>query len=390
MGQGELSGEAEPRPGGRGQGVIERLPRAKRNLVLVLVLAAGLWFLWTVREVVNPLILGYLFAFVLHPWVEALVRRGLSRRMAVSAIFLAGLLLAVGVGFGLFVQGRSLVRDVGESPDLRERIEERLEQGREAIGEWLGPEWAPEIDADWIAERARALLRENSQAVQKAGKASLQAAGSTLGFLGGLVGNVVAFLGVLFLIPLYTYFLLFELDRIHAFCRHLLPVRDRARLAGIAEQIGDVISHFFRGRLGVCFLKGAFLTLGLWITGIPYAFLFGMTSGFLSLIPFIGPFLGWVGAALVGGLEHGVVSTLLRTGIVFGLGELIEGYVLIPKILGDRLGLHEVVVIFALLAGGAAFGMLGVLLALPVAASLLIVFRELVLPAMERSARESG
>ena len=106
---------------------------------------------------------------------------------------------------------------------------------------------------------------------------------------------------------------------------------------------GVAIGH---GQGAVCLLKGLFLSIGLWVAGIEYAFLFGMVSGFLSLIPFFGPFLGFVGAFTVGMLgEHTFVSSLVRTGIVFGLGELLEGYFLLPKILGDSLGLHPVVVL---------------------------------------------
>lgn len=382
--RGELSAEQPVAEGG----LLERLPRARRNLVLAAFAGLAAWFLWSIRGVVNPLLLGYLLAFILHPAVRRACQLGLSRRTAVNGIFLLGFLVIGGTGFGLFLEGRRLVRDVAENPELRERIEENVQQGKQRISEWLGPQWAPEIDADWVVQGARGLLEENGGAVRSAGRASLVAAGTTLGFLGGFVGALVGLLGTLLLIPLYTYFLLFELDRIHVFTRKLLPVRDRERLAGILEQIGGVVSNFFRGRLSVCLLKGVFLTLGLWLAGIPYAFLFGMASGFLSLIPFFGPLLGFVGAMLVGGLEHGFVSTLLRTGVVFGLAELLEGYVLIPKILGDSLGLHEVVVIFVLLAGGASLGMLGILVALPVAASLLIVFRELVLPALQRSVEE--
>jgi len=192
------------------------------------------------------------------------------------------------------------------------------------------------------------------------------------------------------LVPLYAYYLLFELGRLHTFVRCYLPKRDRERLTGVADQIGVVVASFFRGRLAVCFVKGLILSIGLWIAGVDYAFLFGMLSGFLSLIPFFGPFIGFVAAFTIGILDHSVVGSLIRCGIVFGVAEVLEGYVLVPKILGDSLGLHPLVVIFAMLAGAAALGMFGILIALPLTASLVILFRELVLPALQKWADEEG
>lgn len=368
--------------------MLERLPRTKRNVILVLLGAFALWFLWTIRAVVNPLLLGYLLAFILHPAVQRVRSFGLSHRAAVSTIFALGFLAIGGTGFGVFWQTRHLVRGIAADPELRSRLEQRVSEARATVSDWLGPEFAPDLDVGSLVESARELVQE-SEGVPAAGKASLAAAGQALGIVGGWLGSIVGLIGVLILIPIYTYFLLFELERLHAAGRRFLPVRDRERLSHVATQIGGVISNFFRGRLGVCVLKGAFLTLGLWLAGVPYALLFGAASGLLSLIPFAGPFLGFLGALLVGTLEHGFVSGLLRTGIVFGLGELLEGYVLIPKILGDSLGLHPVVVLFVILAGGAALGMLGVLIALPVAASLLIVFRELIMPGLQKSLDEA-
>ena len=368
--------------------MLERQPKTRRNLILLGLFALLLWFLWSIRQVVNPLVIGYLLAFILHPVVQRVREMGFSKRTSVLTIFALGFTVIGGTLAGLVVQTRRLARDVAHDPAIRARLEERLELTREKIGSWLGEEWVPDFDIAWLVERARAFVSEHGETVKAAGKASLSAAGETIELLGGFLAALFGVVGALFLIPLYTYFLLFELERIHTFAKRHLPVKDRDQLAHVAEQIGGVISNFFRGRLSVCLLKGVFLTLGLWLAGVNYAFLFGMTSGFLSLIPFFGPFLGFAGALAIGGLEFGVVQALLRTGVVFGLGELLEGYVLIPKILGDSLGLHEVVVLFALLAGGAAFGMLGVLISLPVAASLLIVFRELVLPALQRSVDE--
>jgi predicted PurR-regulated permease PerM len=132
----------------------------------------------------------------------------------------------------------------------------------------------------------------------------------------------------------------------------------------------------------VCLCKGSFLAIGLWLSGVQYPVLIGLGTGFLTLIPFVGSLVGFVVALLFAFLDYEVLSALLRAGIVFLLAELLENYVLIPKILGDSLGLHPIVVICSLLAGVAALGMFGLLIALPLAASLVILAREFVLPVL--------
>jgi predicted PurR-regulated permease PerM len=396
--------------------MIGRLPRTKRNIVLIGLGVLILWFSWSIRSVLNPLLIGYLCAFILHPFVVRVEQLGLSKRSAVNLIFFSGFVGATLLAFVLFLQTRGLALEVvagirpettteqgeagapaipgesvaSESEEKRpfaERLGERLEafteKVRDTLGIDLGP--VPELESRVVTDFALAFLSEHQEETTDIG---LQAAQRSVSFLSRLLGGVIAVGGLIVLVPLYAYFLLFELGRLHRFVKRYLPKRDREHLAEVADQIGAVIANFFRGRLAVCFLKGLFLSIGLTIAGIDYAFLFGMVSGFLSLIPFFGPFIGFAVAATVGILDHSVIGSLVRCGIVFGVGELVEGYVLIPKVLGDSLGLHPLVVLFAMLAGGAALGMFGILISLPLTASLVILFREFVLPAMQKLADE--
>jgi predicted PurR-regulated permease PerM len=397
--------------------LIDKLKKPWRNAALAaLVLLVG-WFCWTIRAVLNPLILGYLLAYVAHPMVLKLERRGWSRRTAVNVIFIGtGLGLALVTVFG-FLQGRSLVLRLSD-PQLHERmwtrLERELEQHEGKIA-WItahlpgrGGEPAPDAAPDAVQEPAadgpaasalselRAALEEWTAALfagenlSQTRDTGLAAAGVALAFLQRLFGSILAFGTLLVLLPIYTYVLLFELERIHRFVRHYLPAGERTRLSRVGVQIGEVLASFFRGRLLVCLLKGLCYTLGLWIAGIDYALLIGLGTGFLSLVPFVGSLVGLVAACLVGFFEHSLVGSLVRAGVVFGVVELLENYVLVPKILGDTLALHPVVVIAAIMAGGAAFGMFGLLVALPVTAALVILTREFVLPTLEQIARGDG
>jgi predicted PurR-regulated permease PerM len=396
--------------------VIDRFTPALRNLVLAVVFILLAWFCWSVRSVLNPLILGYLLAFVVHPLVLRLERRGWRRRKAVNFIFTAFALGFVGLMVVTFFQARGLARELSVEQGLRKKVSERVDQAlseykdevnwvvrlfREskdqksatpAHGEEPGAgdgqgsrgnaEASDDLDSErilgWIADWWHKWLSEDHTAA--GGKVALDAAGTFLLFVQRVFGSLMEVLSLVVLLPIYTYFLLFELERIHTFVQRYLPQRHRARLVKIGTQIGEVLANFLRGRLLVCLCKGAFLALGLWVAGVKYALLLGLGTGLLSLVPFVGSFIGFVMALMISLLDQPLVTALVRTGIVFVAAEVLDNYVLIPKILGDSLGLHPVIVIFALMAGAASLGMFGLLIALPLAASLVIVGREFLLP----------
>ena len=384
--------------------MIDRLSPVARNVALVCLFALLGWFFWSVRSVLNPLILGYLLAFILHPLVLTLERKGWTRRAAVNLIFVTFVVFLSLLGFVFFQQGRGMVRELRAEQGISERVRARVEQGLrdyEKEIDWLLKATRQAPPADEAAATAgetpegsgRLRTFEDLQALVQhalsewfeggqAAEAGKEAASWAFPVVTRVFGGVMAFLGLVILLPIYTWFLLFELERIHSFVQRYLPRRERGRLVKIGTQIGEVLSNFFRGRLLVCLCKGIFLATGLWIVGVQYPLLIGLGTGFLTLIPFVGSMIGFVVALLFGFLDYEVLSALWRTGTVFLLAEALENYVLIPKILGDSLGLHPIVVIFSLLAGAASLGMFGLLIALPLTASLVILAREFLLPVL--------
>ncbi len=378
--------------------MLERLPRAKRNLALAVIGLVVLAFAWSIRPVLNPLLVGYLLAYILHPIVQRIQGRRLSHRAAVNTTFLVGGIAFLLIGTTVVYQGSQLVTDVVTDDTIRQDLADKWGELRVALVDFgVDEELVPEkatlaVFMAELRERVVAFYESHQEtaheAAVEAGQMGVAATRGVWNALRRLVGAVFGIGGMLLLVPLYTYYLLFELGRLHGFVGRYLPHRDRAHISRVGGQIGEVLANFFRGRLLVCLIKGVIMTVGLKIAGIQYPFLIGMGSGFLSLIPVFGPFIGFVLAFLLGALDYSLVSTLIRTGIVFGVAEVVEGYVLIPKILGDSLGLHPVVVLFALLAGGAALGLFGVLVALPLTASIVILVREFVLPALARFADE--
>lgn len=439
--------------------MLERLSRERRNAALALLALLLGWFAWSVRDVLNPLLLAYLLAFMAHPAVLNLERRGWSRLGAVNmiyALFFAG---SVILSLGLWAQGNQLVRrmereDGGEKLSLFENFDRRFEgfiekhkdkppikwlydeegpiepeeapsssnpsgageedepagEGAEATGDGepadasvdvadQGPAGDSPAPEEGQADKSPSYFWAFVQRVWNemgtgaeqpgSGQAALRGAGTIIRPLSHWFGSVMGFFTLLFLLPIYTWYLLFELERIHGFVRRYVPEREKERVSRIGSEIGEVIAGFFRGRLFVCLLKGLLIALGLWVANLPYALFLGLFAGFLSLIPFVGALFGFVFAFLVLLLDStDVLGLALKTAAVFGIVEMIEGYVLVPKILGDTLGLHPLVVFVSVFVGGSALGMFGFLVALPLTAALIILCRELVLPALADFADE--
>ncbi|MFT5052485.1 MAG: putative PurR-regulated permease PerM [Chlamydiales bacterium] len=403
--------------------MLDRLPRGKRNLGLAIVGVLALWLSWRVREVLNPLLLGYLLAFIVHPAVLRLQRRGWSRRRAVNLIFIAGGVAGAMITLALVVQGANLMRRLARTPIL-DQLGQTGEEIAEALQTWLpsedqegeasGTEETPlpgqdqsaasdpgTEDPATVADAADVTLLEvmrdlwaqlSEEQAADASTLVLRRAGGIWSTLRHWFGSLIGLGLLLVLLPVYTYFLLFELGRIHGFVARYIPIRERDRVTRIGRQIGEVIANFFRGRLIVCFLKGVILTIGLTLVGVDYALLLGMGSGFLSLIPFVGPLGGFVLALILAMTAPGagLVAMAGRIAVVFVVAEVVEGYYLVPKILGETLGLHAVVVLVSVFAGGALLGMFGFLIALPLTAGVVILVRELVLPALADFADEDG
>lgn len=387
-----------------------RVPHARRGLILLAVALAVGWFAWTVRAALNPLLMAIMFAYMLHPLVLSLEARGWTRRLAVNTIYMVAAGLTVAIGLGTFFQARTLWGDLMRDGDMIERLDDKVSaavtQVEGFVTRWGGelggspasdagdaadadaPDGASEVSpSDGAPAQAESAVSPLSSLVadvrawmQSEGGGDALQPGNLWHLVRRVFGSLFSFLAFAFLVPVYTWFLLFELERVQGFVRSYLPVGDREVASRIGSQIAEVLGNFFRGRLLVCLIKGLLLAAVMAALGVPYAFLLGIFSGLFSLIPFAGPAIGYGAAFLLALLEYEPAGAAWRIGLVFAIGELVEGYVLLPKILGDKLGLHPLVVFVSLTVFGAALGTFGVLLALPLTATAIIITRELVLP----------
>ena len=183
-----------------------------------------------------------------------------------------------------------------------------------------------------------------------------------------LVANLV-------LIPVVAFYMLRDWDLLIKGIRNILPRSMVENVSNLASEIDAVLGAFMRGQLMVMLALGVIYSLGLWLIGVDMAFLIGMGAGLLSIVPYLGSVVGLVVATGAAIFQFQDMLHPLFVLIVFGGGQMLEGMFLTPRLVGDQIGLHPVVVIFAVLAGGQLFGFLGILLALPAAAALNVVVR---------------
>jgi len=181
----------------------------------------------------------------------------------------------------------------------------------------------------------------------------------------------------LVLIPVVTFYLLRDWDLMMAKIHRLLPRNIEGRVSTWATECDEVLGAFVKGQLVVMMALGAIYAVGLWLVGLKLALLIGMIAGLASIVPYMGFIIGFGAAAVAAIMQFQDPTMLLWVGAVFAVGQALEGMLLTPLLVGDRIGLHPVAVIFAIMAGGQPAGFVGVLLALPVAAVIMVLLRHL-------------
>jgi predicted PurR-regulated permease PerM len=318
--------------------------------------------LWLLSPILAPFAVAAVFAYLGDPAVNWLVRRRLPRPWAVSAVITGLCLVFASLAIGI------LPLVYRETMTLIQRLPRLIELFNERLSPLLAARFDMEIRLDaaqlqsWITQ-----YKDNAQDLLPV----------LLGHLGQGGMALLGILGKLVLIPLVTFYLLQEWPRIIATIQKALPRPWLPRTLRIAGEIDAVLAEFCRGQLSVMLLLALYYSLGLWIAGLDFALPVGVITGLLIFIPYAGFGGGLLLAVLTALLQGGGWEPLIGVGIVYGIGQLLESFLLTPYLVGDRIGLHPVMVIFALMAFGQLFGFVGILVALPVSAALLVGLREI-------------
>ncbi|WP_110647211.1 AI-2E family transporter [Salinicola peritrichatus] len=322
--------------------------------------ALALWLLVLLEPILMPFFVSMILAYLGDPVTDWLEARGLSRRLAVSVVFL---MLGVIVVGGLLILVPMLGRQIGQLfealPDVFNWVQATiLPEVRELTG----------IDFTADFDQLRNALMSNWRETGTYAAALLAQASRSGLALAVWIGNIA-------LIPVVTFYLLLDWDRIKGYLRDLLPRHIEPRATALTTECDEVLSAFLRGQLLVMLSLGIIYAMGLSVLGLNFGLLIGLLAGLASIVPYLGVIVGIVTAGVVAFFQFGEWVPLLGVLVVFGIGQVVESTLLQPLLLGDKIGLHPVAVIFAVLAGGQLFGFTGILLALPVAAVIMVLLR---------------
>jgi predicted PurR-regulated permease PerM len=334
----------------------------RRLAVLGSFLALGV-LLHLLSPILMPFLVALALAYLWDPVVDRLERAGLSRTLGVSVVFFVSALVLLGLVLVLVpLLGRQMHVVAAKVPVA-------IEWFRSSLLPWLQREFQIS-EADIPLERIKDALMANwKSAGGMAQNLLVSATSSSLAVLGWLANLV--------LIPVVGFYLLRDWDRMVAWIRETLPRPWEPTVTRLARECDEVVGAFLRGQFLVMLALGLCYTTGLMLMGLELALLIGMLAGLASIVPYLGLVLG-VGAASVAALlQFGDWHPLIGVAAVFVSAQLLEGMYLTPKLVGDRIGLHPVAVIFAVMAGGQLFGFTGVLLGLPASAVIMVLLRHL-------------
>ncbi len=326
------------------------------NWLLIALVAAGL--VWLLAPVLAPFVMGAVFAYALHPAVEKLAARRVPRVLAVALVEIAALLALAALVF-LIVPILSR-----ELPQLRDQLPTLVDRINATVAPWL-QQMGLSVTLD--AASLRAFLVKYLDANWED---SLAAALASARFGGSVLFAVVAY-GVL--VPVVLFYVLMDWPGYIQRLRALVPPRLRARLFALADDCDRVLGQYLRGQLLVMLLMAAFYSVGLGLFGFELAVPVGVFTGLALFIPYVGFGIGLVLALLAGTLQFTGWYGPLAVLAVYGTGQIVEGFFLTPKLVGERIGMSPLTVIFALFAFGRLFGFVGVLIALPLSALLAVL-----------------
>jgi len=335
-------------------------PNQTRAAVWVAIALVAWLLLTLLAPVLMPFVLAAVIAYAMHPlverWAARRVPRWLGAGLAITLlmlVLLAVVLLIVPV----------ITKQV---PLLRDQVPELLV----SVNTWLAPLAARfgldlQIDVALVRDGLRRLITGHEGEIIDSLLSSLRIGGSAVA---ALAGNVI-------LMPIVAFYLLVDWARLVGRAKVMIPPRFRPSVQGFLDETDAVLGQYLRGQLLVMGILAVFYTVGLALVGLKLALPIGVFTGLAVFVPYLGFGLGLVVALLAALLQFQALWGVVLVAAVYGLGQVVESMYLTPRLLGERIGLHPIAVIFALLAFGHLFGFVGMLVALPASAVLLVAFR---------------
>ncbi|MBK8173830.1 MAG: AI-2E family transporter [Rhodospirillales bacterium] len=338
----------------------ERISEERRILLWVSVFVVLGIIVYLLRGALMPFVAGMGVAYLLDPVADRLERLGIPRTIASLLIVLVFILIVAVI----FVLLAPVLAD--QVTDLIARVPEYVNTLRK--------------EATPLLHKLRSRLTAGQ--AEQVDEAIKSHAGDILSWLGSIMSGILSggaallsVLGLVFIMPVVAFYMIRDWDQLILHIDSLLPLKSAKTIRRLAREIDLRLSGFVRGQALVCLLLGVWYATGLTLVGLDFALLLGLAAGGLTIIPYLGNIIGLGSSVLLATAQFDDwVSVALVAG-VFLTGQVLEGNFISPKIVGDRVGLHPIWLLFAVTAGGSLLGITGALLAVPVAAALGVLVR---------------
>ncbi len=316
--------------------------------------------LYLLSPILTPFVAAGILAYICNPLVQRMNVHGVPRTLAVVLVMSGLLLLFVLL---LLIMLPLLEREVSL---FVMRLPEWIEAARlrllPQLQQWFG------VSMEWDSQTLKNLLVSHWQSAGGV-------AGKLLPWLGISGGAIIEVLLNLLLIPVVMFYMLRDCVSVGARMDELVPRQRHIWVRQITGEVDGVLAEFLRGQISVMLLMSAYHVLGLWLVGLEFALPIGILAGMLMFVPYLGMIIGLTLATLAALMQFPDLNGVMWVWVVFWAGQLLESFVVTPWLVGDRIGLHPLAVIFALLAFGQLLGFFGLLLALPMSAILLVALR---------------
>ena len=340
-------------------------PTQKRAAALCLIAALVVLALWLLGPVLTPFVVAAVLAYALTPLVNKLDDMGKGRLPRVVAVILVELLFIL-LSLSLLLLIVPIVAK--EIPLMREQVPLLFDKLNTGLKPWL-EQFGIKVSLDVGSLKNLALKYLNANYEEMFGSvlSSLRLGGSVALTI---IGNAV-------LIPVALFYLLIDWDKFIVRLLELVPPQMRSGFDNFTDEADSVLGQYLRGQLLVMLSMAAFYAIGLALFGLDLALPIGIFTGLAMFIPYLGFGIGLILAIFAGLLQFASIKAIVMVAVVYGIGQVVESLYLTPRLVGERIGLHPLAVIFALLAFGQLFGFVGVLIALPASAVLLVGIRRI-------------
>lgn len=331
-----------------------------RNSIIAAGALITLATIFSLRNALAPVLIALAIAYVGDPIIDKLETWKIPRTWGI--VILIVLFLLVSVGLALYL----IPKLIYQMNELTARLPYYWEQMRERfLPQWQSYAETHSDELLKLKESAIAWLQENAGILAKNISTGLASSFKSIGaFLANILG--------LLIIPVLAFYLLRDFDIMKEKVSKLIPVKRKAAIIGLFTELDKTLENFIQGQLLVALLLSIIYSIGLTVAGCPASLLIGIMAGFSNLVPYLGIAIGLLPAVLLTYLTGNPTWQVILAGLTFIVGQLLEGLVITPKVVGESVGLHPAMVLIALMVGGSYFGIVGMILALPTCAVLMV------------------